>query len=108
MALLSLVPGVLSQAYKNGGVLPLDELDLCPPEVLTYTLAALDDSMIEIDGNQIRRHPNFRNLTTLNGGRLPILPPRKETSCQPRSWFPFAQFHFPRWAELNVMPFLGL
>jgi hypothetical protein len=36
-ALLSFVPGVLSQASKNGGVLLPDEFDLCPPKVLTYS-----------------------------------------------------------------------
>jgi MoxR-like ATPase len=66
-ALISFVPGVLSQAYKDGRVLLLDEFDLCPPKVLSSILAALDGSTIEINGIQIHRHPNFRLIGTLNG-----------------------------------------
>jgi MoxR-like ATPase len=66
-ALLSFVPGVLSQAYRDGRVLLLDEFDLCSPKVLVCILAALDGSVIEINGGQIQRHPNFRLIATLNG-----------------------------------------
>jgi MoxR-like ATPase len=66
-AFLSFVPGVLSQAYKEGRVLLLDEFDLFPPKVLACILNALDGNVIETHGIEILRHQNFRLIATLNG-----------------------------------------
>jgi midasin (ATPase involved in ribosome maturation) len=66
-ALLSFVPGVLTDAYTKGYVLILDEFDLATPRVLTCILSALDHNTIEIGGETYRRHENFRLIATLNG-----------------------------------------
>jgi midasin (ATPase involved in ribosome maturation) len=66
-ALLSFVPGVLTDAYVKGYVLILDEFDLATPRVLTCLLAALDHNTIEAGGTSYHRHPNFRLIVTLNG-----------------------------------------
>jgi midasin (ATPase involved in ribosome maturation) len=66
-ALLSFVPGVLTDAYVKGYVLILDGFDLATPRVLTCILAALDHNTIEAGGRSYQRHPNFRFIATLNG-----------------------------------------
>jgi midasin (ATPase involved in ribosome maturation) len=48
-ALLSFIPGVLTDAYVKGYVLILDEFDLATPRVLTCILAALDHTPSKLE-----------------------------------------------------------
>jgi hypothetical protein len=66
-ALLSFVPGVLTDAYVKGYVLILEGFDLATPRVLTCILAALDHNTIEAGGKTYSRHPDFRLIATVNG-----------------------------------------
>ena len=64
------VPSGFVEAYENGGVYLIDEIDAADPNTLVYTNAALAGEYFDVvqrfKNRRIKRHPNFVCLAAAN------------------------------------------
>lgn len=53
------IPTLLREAYENGGVFLMDEIDAGNPNVLTIINAMLSNSVASFPDKMVKRHPDF-------------------------------------------------